>query len=61
MVSDTADNLLWDKYVQKDGLNALELESLSRIKFVTKATPGLLHTVAEEANNLLKRDRKSVV
>jgi len=61
MVSDTADNLLWDKYVQRDGLNAFELEALSRINFVTKGTPGLLHTIAEEANNLLKQDKELIV
>src|SRR6266550_3786415 len=61
MVSDTADNLLWDKYVHRDGLNAFEHESLSRIDFVTKGTPGLLHTIAEEANNLLKQDKELIV
>ena len=62
IVSDTADNLLWDKYVQKDtSLNASELEALSRINFVTKGSPGLLHTVAEEANNLLKQSNDLII
>lgn len=62
MVSDTADNLLWDKYAQKDiTLNASELDARQRIKFVTKGSPGLLHSVAEEANHLLKQSNELII
>lgn len=62
IVSDTADNLLWDKYVQKDTtLNASEVEALSRINFVARGSPGLLHSVAEEANNLLRQNNELII
>ncbi|KAK2465935.1 hypothetical protein APHAL10511_001576 [Amanita phalloides] len=61
MVSDTTDNLLWDKFVEKDTSNASELAALSSIRFVTKGSPALLHTVAEEANELLKQDHELTI
>lgn len=61
LVSDTTDNLLWDKFAQKDTSNPIELDALSRIKFVTKSSPQLLHTIAEDANNLIAAGNELIV
>jgi len=61
LVSDTADNLQWDKYAQKDTTDPAELDALSRINFVTKTSPQLLHTLAEETNNLVNAGNDVIV
>ncbi|KAF8632310.1 hypothetical protein AX15_001934 [Amanita polypyramis BW_CC] len=61
LVSDTADNLLWDKYSQKDTSNAAELEALSRVKFITKGSPQLLHTIVDEANSLIAAEHELII
>jgi hypothetical protein len=61
LVSDTADNLQWDKYARKGTVDPAELDALSRITFVTKGSPQLLHTVAEETTNLVNAGNDVIV
>lgn len=52
LASDTADNLIWERYTHASGASSPSVAAaLSRINFNTKSSPRPLHTVIEMANS----------